>query len=63
MSILGPDMAKNHEQQAGDEHLREIAGKVRDLARQTPIPEAREELFDLADRLDQMADLGKNTPG
>jgi uncharacterized protein Yka (UPF0111/DUF47 family) len=63
VSILGPDMAKTDEKQAGDEHLREIAEKVRDLARQTQIPEAREELFDLADRLDRMADLTKRTPG
>jgi hypothetical protein len=57
-------MARNDEQQAGDEHLYEIAEKkVRDLARQIPIREAREELFDLADRLDRMADLAKETPG
>jgi hypothetical protein len=52
-------MAKSDEQQPGDEHLREIAEKVRDLARQTQSPEAREELFDLADRLDRMAELAK----
>jgi hypothetical protein len=63
VSILGPDMAKSDEQQAGEEHLREIAEKVRDLARQTQIPEAREELFDLADRLDRMAELAKKDPG
>ena len=45
------------EQQAGDEHLREIAEKVRQLARQTHIPEAREELLDLADNLDRIAEL------
>ena len=57
-------MARNDEQQAGDEHLYEIAEKkVRDLARQIPIREAREELFDLADRLHRMADLVKKTPG
>jgi hypothetical protein len=33
-------------------HCREIAEKVRQLARQTPIAEIQEELFDLADRLD-----------
>jgi hypothetical protein len=38
-----------------EEHVREIAEKVRQLARQTQLPEAREELFDLADRLDRMA--------
>jgi hypothetical protein len=56
-------MARSDEQQTGGEDLREIAEKVRDLATQTQIPEAREELFDLADRLDRMADLGKKTPG
>ena len=56
-------MARNDKQQAGDEHLREIAKKVRDLAKQTPIREAREELLDLADRLDRMADLARKTPG
>jgi hypothetical protein len=55
-------MAEGDEQQAGEEHLREIAEKVRDLARQMPIAEAREELFDLADNLDRMADLAKRTP-
>ena len=56
-------MARSNEQQSGDKHLREIAEKVRDLARQTQIPEAREELFDLADRLGRMADLAKRTAG
>jgi hypothetical protein len=55
-------MTRNDKQQAGDEHLREIAKKVRDLARQTPIREVQEELFDLADRLDRMADLARETP-
>ena len=35
-------------------HYREIAEKVRQLARQTPIAEIQEELFDLADRLERM---------
>ena len=46
---------KGDEQQGGDVALREIAEKIRDLARQTWIAEAREELFDLADRVDRMA--------
>jgi hypothetical protein len=50
------------EQPASSEHLRKIADKVRQLARQTWLPEAREELFDLADRLDHMADLAKKDP-
>lgn len=56
-------MARSDEHQVGDEDLREIAEKVRDLARQTWIVEAREELFDLADRLDRMAELAKKDPG
>jgi hypothetical protein len=44
-------------------HCREIAEKVRQLARQTPIAEIKEELFDLADRLDRMADLARLSPG
>jgi len=54
-------MARSNEQQSGDEHLREIAEKVRGLARQTWIAEAREELFDLADRLDRMAEWSKTS--
>ena len=56
-------MARNDKRELGEEHLREIAERVRVLARQTQIGEAREELFDLADRLDQMADLAKRTAG
>jgi hypothetical protein len=57
------EMAEGDEQQGGDEVLRAIAEKIRELARQTQIGKAREELFDLADRLDQMADLAKRTAG
>ena len=56
-------MAKSKEQQTGEEHLREIAEKVRGLARQTWIAEAREELFDLADNLDRMAERAKTGGG
>ena len=56
-------MTKGDEQQEDDNNLREIAEKVRDLARQTQIPEAREELYDLADWLDRIADLAKGTAG
>ena len=52
-------MPERHEQRESDEHLCEIAEKVRQLARQTQLPEAREELFDLADRLDRIARGGK----
>ena len=56
-------MPEGDEQQGGDEVLRAIAEKIRELARQTQIGKAREELFDLADRLDRMADLAKRPPG
>jgi hypothetical protein len=52
-------MAERDEQRGSDDHLRGIAQKVRQLARQTQLSETREELFDLADRLDQMARGGK----
>jgi len=51
------------EQQPNGEHLREIAEQLRRLARQTQLPEAREELFGLADRLDRMARGAKATGG
>jgi hypothetical protein len=56
-------MTKGDEQQGADEALREIAEKIRDLARQTWIAEAREELFDLADDLDRMAERAKTGGG
>ena len=45
------------EQRASGKHCREIADKIRQLARQSDIPQIREELFDLADQLDRMAGL------
>jgi hypothetical protein len=51
------------EQQAREANYREIAEKVRQLARRTHIAEAKEELFDLADQLDRMAELTKKTRG
>jgi hypothetical protein len=51
------------EQQEGGEHLREIAAKIRRLARHALIAEAQEELFDLADMLDGMAERSKKTGG
>jgi predicted protein tyrosine phosphatase len=56
------DMAVSDEQQDSDAHLREIADLIRQLARQSHIAEAQEELFDLADRLDRMADLARQIP-
>jgi len=52
--------AMNKEQRATGEHCREIADKVRQLARKSDITQIREELFDLADRLDQMAENVEN---
>jgi hypothetical protein len=50
-------MAMSDEQQASAGHYREIAEKIRQLARQTRIAEVQEELSDLADELDRMAKL------
>jgi hypothetical protein len=50
-------MAMSDEQQASAGHYREIAEKIRQLARQTRIAEVQEELCDLADELDRMAKL------
>ena len=41
-------MAKSDEQRASDAHFREIAEKIRKLARQTHIAEAKAELLALA---------------
>ena len=57
------DTPMSDEQEATAGHYREIAEKIRQLARQTHIPEAQQELFDLADRLDRMADLARLTRG
>jgi hypothetical protein len=56
-------MTMSDEQQEGGEHLREIAAKIRRLARDASIAETQEELFDLADILDRMAERGKKTSG
>jgi hypothetical protein len=50
-------MAMSDEQQASAGHYREIAEKIRQLARQTRIAVVQEELSDLADELDRMAEL------
>ena len=64
VSIFGRgDMAMSNEQQGIEERYREIAEKIRQLARQTPIREAQEELFELADNLDRTAELAKKTRG
>jgi hypothetical protein len=48
------DVAMSDEPQTDEEHYRGIAEKIRELARQTHISQVREELYDLADRLDRM---------
>jgi hypothetical protein len=50
-------MAMSDEQRAGGAHCRQITDKIRQLARQSDIPQIREELSDLADQLDWMAGL------
>jgi len=61
------DMPLNDDRKITARHCREIAEKVRQLARQTPIAEIQEELFDLADRLERMGEtdpaLGSKRPG
>ena len=47
------------EQQASAGHYREIAEKIRQLARQTRIAKIEEELLDLADQLDRNAEPAK----
>jgi hypothetical protein len=54
-------MAMSDEQQASAGHYREIAEKIRQLARQTRIVEVQEELSDLADELDRMAKLADSS--
>jgi hypothetical protein len=56
-------MTMSEERQEGGEHLREIAAKIRRLARHASIAEAQEELFELADILDGMAERSKRTSG
>ena len=45
-------MSNEREESGGDN--REIAEKIRQLARQTQIAQIQQELFDLADRLERM---------
>lgn len=46
----------NDDRQSRGEHYRDIADSIRQLARQTRYLEIREELFDLADRFERMAE-------
>jgi hypothetical protein len=61
------DVALSDDRKITARHCREIAEKVRQLARQTPIAEIQEELFDLADRLERMGEtdpaVGSKRPG
>jgi hypothetical protein len=47
------------EQRAMGEHYRDIAEKIRQIARQSDIPRIRQEVFELADRLDRMAEVAE----
>jgi hypothetical protein len=49
-------MAMSDERQTDEEHYREIAQKVRELARQSWIDEVQAELRELADRIERMAE-------
>ena len=49
------------EEQTRARHYREIAQRIRELARQARIAEIQEQLFDLADRFDELAvDVNKS---
>ena len=52
---LGWGVTMSDEPQTDEEHYRNIAEKIRELARQTHIPQVRKELHDLADRIEGMA--------
>jgi hypothetical protein len=56
-------MTMSEETREVGDHLREIAAKIRRLARDASIAETQEELFDLADILDRMAERAKKTSG
>ena len=49
------------ERDGGGEDNYAIAEKIRQLARQTPITEIQQELFDLADRLERMGEGNGST--
>ena len=42
--------------QSGGQHFREIASKLREIARECRFPGARREILDLASRLERRAD-------
>jgi hypothetical protein len=43
--------------QSSSEHYRDVAGSLRRLARQTRFPQVRQELSDLADSFERMAEF------
>ncbi len=45
--------------QSRSEHYREVADSLRQLARQTQSFEIRQDLFDLADRFERMAEFSE----
>ena len=49
------DTRVGDEEQTRARHYREIAQRIRELARQARIAEIQEQLFDLADRFDELA--------
>ena len=51
----------SNERDGSGENNHAIAEKIRQLARQTLIAEIQQELFDLADRLEQMGEGTGNT--
>jgi hypothetical protein len=57
------DMPMSDEQELGGEDNHEIAERIRQLARQTWIAEVQQELFDLADRLERMAEADGTNSG
>jgi hypothetical protein len=50
----------SEDQEPTRQHLYKIAEKIRQLARQAVASEIQQELFDLADQIDRMADCQKN---
>jgi hypothetical protein len=55
-SLPVEDMPTSNERDGSGEDNHAIADKLRQLARQTPIAEIRQELSDLADRLERMGE-------
>jgi len=56
---LGTAFVPHDSQQPRSEHYRNVAGSLRRLARRTRFPEVRQELFDLAEGFDRMAEFAE----